>query len=111
MSTNASFPSLNDGYYRYIRTKKGKVFWTFPNSLVFHRQLVSDNSLIDQDLLSAGFFEVRSGKVTLPQTVSIIDNEDKSNRSIGLMLQPWRDTLSVPDDLTLILQTLDEEVF
>ena len=103
------FPSLKDGYYRYIRTKRGKVFWAFPDSSVFHIMLVEENKLTVFDILSAGFFEVRQGKVTLPEEVSIIDDKDKTNRSVGLRLEPWTlSDRSIPDDLTLILQILEK---
>lgn len=95
---------LDNGYYRYVRTTQGEIFWSPPGSMSMHIELERE---ADSRVISAGFFEVQNNVVTLPQEVETIDSENKTNRSISLGLEPRRIAGSVPDDLTLILQVLE----
>lgn len=107
--TDRTFPQLRNGYYRYVRTTKNKIFWAMPGSWMFHSDL-ANKAKGHGRVLSAGFFEVREGVVTMPLDVDTIDSEDKSNRSVGLDLEPIMvGSASMPDDITLIHQTLHED--
>jgi hypothetical protein len=88
------FPDLPDGHYRYVRMRDGRVGWAFPNdNRRFHRDLVRELG-IDPDtedgrfkVLSAGFFLIKGGDLSIPQELppnASTDEKNRTNRSIGL---------------------------
>lgn len=112
------FEELPNGFYRYVRHRDGRVAWAFPNDFTtFHRglagQLGANPDTEDglHQVLSAGFFQVQNGRVSLPEEVVWIDGEDKTNRSVGLRKGTRPIAVgSCPSDLEVIVKHLSEEL-